>query len=131
MTIYVDSMFIPATVAGMRREWCHLVTDEYDSAELHPFAKSIGMRREWFQYKVKGRSLVAPPWLWHYDVTRALREKAIAAGATVLEGYSLNRIISAKRARFDALAPEEQVAERARWSALARGEESLTQEGLF
>ena len=131
MTIYVDSVFIKAQVGNIRGRWCHLVSDAYDSADLHDFARGIGLRREWFQFRNKGRTDPAPPWLWHYDVTEGKREQAIAAGAEVLEGFKLGTIMDRKRHIFDQLSTEDQAAERARWEAIALGREKWEQAGLF
>ena len=66
MTVYVDE-------EGIRwrgREWCHLVADSLD--ELHAFAAKLGLRRSWFQSKTHYP---------HYDVTMAVRTRALALGA--------------------------------------------------
>ncbi|WP_122720738.1 DUF4031 domain-containing protein, partial [Pseudomonas viridiflava] len=66
MTVYVDE-------EGIRwrgREWCHLVADSLD--ELHAFAARLGLRRSWFQSKT---------YYPHYDVTMAVRTRALALGA--------------------------------------------------
>lgn len=132
MTIYVDSVFIPATVKGHKANWCHLATDQYDSAELHPFALRIGLKRAYFQYKSKlSKGSVAPPWMWHYDVVETVRDKAIAAGAVVLPGWELGPIMSAKRALYDALSEVDRAAEEAHWKAIALGTETWEQAGLF
>lgn len=132
MTIFVDSVFIPASVGRHRSaKWCHLVTDRYDPAELHEFAAKIGLKREWFQYKLGATGRTGGPWTWHYDVTEAKRSAALEAGARQLEGWSLGEIISAKHANFNALSLEDQKAEMARWEAVALGHDSFTQQGLF
>lgn len=131
MTIYVDSMFIPARVGNIWARWSHLVSDVYDSADLHPFAQSIGLKRAWFQWHTKMSADPAPPWLWHYDVTEGKREQAIAAGAQVLEGFTLGPIMNRKRGIFDQLSEVEQARERARWEAIALGREKWEQAGLF
>lgn len=85
MTVYVDSMGIPATVGRYTSLWYHLMSDQLDPAELHEFASRIGMRRFWFQ---PGKSMVtrsADPVGDHYDVTHNKREEAIKAGAVVLD----------------------------------------------
>jgi hypothetical protein len=72
MSVYVDHAF----AVGDWGRWSgggHLQADSHD--ELHAFATRIGMRREWFQTK-PGR-----PENDHYDLTRALRERAISLGA--------------------------------------------------
>ena len=63
--VYVD------TLAEAKWKWgksCHLFADSID--ELHEFARAIGLKREWFQ---KGFP--------HYDLTTAMRKKAVSAGA--------------------------------------------------
>lgn len=132
VTIYVDSVFIPTTVKGHKSRWCHLVTDQYDSAELHPFATRIGLKRAYFQYrsKIPGTDC-APPWQWHYDVVESMRDKAIAAGAVVLPGWELGPIMQAKREIFGRLSEEDKQAERVRWEAIALGTEAWKQAGLF
>lgn len=127
MTIYVDSVFLP----WRGKKWCHLVSDQYDSAELHPFAQSIGLKREWFQWHTKMSSDPAPPWLWHYDVAEGMRLKAIEAGAMVLEGFKLGAIMDHKRKIFGQLSEEDKAAERVRWEAIALGREQWEQAGLF
>ena len=48
MTVYVDSLRIPATVGRITARWSHLVADSDD--ELHAFAARLGLRRAWAQY---------------------------------------------------------------------------------
>jgi hypothetical protein len=67
MAVYVDNM----QIEWRGKKWCHLVADSID--ELHVFAKNLGLRQEWFQY-----SASYP----HYDVTVAIRQKALKLGAT-------------------------------------------------
>ena len=77
MAVYVDDARIPARVGRIRARWSHLFADSQD--ELHAFAECIGLRRSWFQpgKPVGGK----PSRLWHYDVTDAMRARAIATGA--------------------------------------------------
>ena len=63
-------------VGRIRGRWSHLFADSQD--ELHAFGQSIGLRRAWFQ---PGKPGGKPSRLWHYDVTDAMRARAIAAGA--------------------------------------------------
>ncbi len=51
-------------------QWCHLFSDEKDPAfpELHRFAATLGMKREWFQGD-------------HYDLTPRRRDAALRVGA--------------------------------------------------
>ncbi len=71
--MYVDHAF----AAGDWGHWSgggHLQADTLE--ELHEFAASIGLRRQWFQAKP------ARPENDHYDLTRAGRELALRLGAT-------------------------------------------------
>ena len=77
MAVYVDDARIPARVGRIRARWSHLFADSQD--ELHAFAHSIGLKRAWFQ---PGKPIGGKPSrLWHYDVTEAMRARAIATGA--------------------------------------------------
>lgn len=72
MTVYVDHAF----AVGDWGRWSgggHMQADMAE--ELHTFAARLGLQREWFQTK-PGR-----PEKDHYDLTRSLRERAIAVGA--------------------------------------------------
>lgn len=83
MTVYVDELHEWGTIVGYRgpaaeqaervgakhgHMWCHLFADEKAPDELHVLAKSIGMRREWFQGD-------------HYDLVPPRRAAAVRAGA--------------------------------------------------
>lgn len=63
------------------RQWrynqaCHLFCDSPESLEeLHTLAQRIGLRRSWFQ-----SNSVLP----HYDLTASKRDKAIKAGANIV-----------------------------------------------
>ncbi len=68
MAVYVDDELIP----WRGKLWCHLVADSL--AELHAFARSLGLREAWFQSKS-----VYP----HYDVTVSVRDRALTMGASM------------------------------------------------
>lgn len=73
MTVYIDQY---PDWLGVPRKWVgggHLFAS--DLAELHAFARRLGLRREWFQ----GTGFP------HYDLTANKRRQAIERGATVLE----------------------------------------------
>lgn len=55
----------------------HLISDE-SIAELHRFAKKIGLRRPWFQADRKRGGNASFP---HYDVIGGMVGKALVAGA--------------------------------------------------
>jgi hypothetical protein len=75
MAVYVDDAFVAdsSTAWGRWTGGGHLMADTLD--ELHAFALSLGLRREWFQTR-PGR-----PEKDHYDMTRSKRDAAILAGA--------------------------------------------------
>lgn len=77
MTVYVDNMRMPARVGSINAKWSHLTADT--KAELHEFAQSIGLRREWFQEDASF------PTHWHYDVTDGKRALAIQRGAVPID----------------------------------------------
>lgn len=75
MTVYVDNAYIPHN----GKVWCHLMADSLE--ELHTFADAIGLKRSWFQ---TGN---------HYDVTQAMRNKAVARGAVQVTSRDLVPLI--------------------------------------
>ncbi len=80
MAILIDSFYNGAR--GPLRYWhrrCgHLVSD-LSLAELHEFAASLGLRREWFQAKS----------IPHYDLTGEVYELALARGATLVSSREI------------------------------------------
>ncbi len=71
MTVYVDEfrVWAPTNIRCFRNGSSHLTADTV--AELHEFAKSIGLAPEWYQ------PLSSP----HYDLTRSKRALALTSGA--------------------------------------------------
>lgn len=67
-----------AKISWRGRRWCHLVADSLD--ELHLFARSLGLRRAWFQAQAS---------LPHYDVTLEIRLIAVSRGARVVDRRTL------------------------------------------
>lgn len=84
MTVFVDN----ERIAWRGKLWCHLVADSLD--ELHEFAIALGLQRRWFQDKASYP---------HYDVTTAVRERALRQGA--LPGTKAQIIGSAKLLRVE------------------------------
>jgi hypothetical protein len=76
MGVYVDK---PRHRLG-RMVMCHMTADRLD--ELHDMADRLGVRR-WFQDK---------PGKPHYDLCKANRARAIAAGAVEVESRALLEI---------------------------------------
>ncbi|MGH9833054.1 MAG: DUF4031 domain-containing protein [Blastocatellia bacterium] len=75
MAILIDSFYNGARgPARYRHRRCgHLVSDA-SLEELHEFAESLGLRREWFQMKS----------IPHYDLTGELYQLALERGATLV-----------------------------------------------
>ena len=65
---------------------CHLFADT--EAELHVFARELGLKREWFQYH---------NWLSHYDLTAGMRALAVERGALDGENEVRRRCESFRR----------------------------------
>ena len=63
--------------------WCHMWSDSVE--ELHKFAEKIGLKKSWFQNKIK---------FPHYDLTPSKREIALHYGA---KEYSLKKWIIDQR----------------------------------
>lgn len=93
MAVYVDDAMIPAKLGRWPAKWSHLTADSDE--ELHAFAERLGLRRDWFQVNTLGRIEAN-----HYDVTMAVRGKAILAGAvaeTMREGAARRRAATKAR----------------------------------
>ena len=70
MAVYVDDAVWP----WKGQLWCHLLADSLD--ELHSFAQSIGLKREWFQGHTKYP---------HYDMNENRRKIAVKKGAIEID----------------------------------------------
>ena len=80
MAVYVDDAVHP-----WRGElWAHLLADTLD--ELHAFAALLGMPRRAFQDRASGA---------HYDVTAAMRTRAIALGARPISRHHDRALVHA------------------------------------
>lgn len=77
MAVYVDKAANPFG----RMVTCHMLADTV--AELHEFAARIGLKREWFQ----------PASRPHYDLSKAKRAEALAAGAIEVDRYELSALM--------------------------------------
>lgn len=97
MSVYVDDMFRKATVPNGARsvsgEWCHMEADTRE--ELDAMADKIGLRRSYIQK-------AGHPAYEHYDVTRPMRARAIAAGAIPMTMLELSEVRNRKRAAWRA-----------------------------
>lgn len=112
MAVYVDNERIPWR--GLY--WCHLVADSLE--ELHGFAASLGLKRAWFQDRASYP---------HYDVTTAVRDRALRLGA--LQADKAMLIACCKRLRAEFLASETESAAslgRAHQGSLTWTESSFT-----
>jgi len=87
------SVYIDAIVATLRtRTWpylqaCHLTADT--EAQLHGFAKRLGLKRIWFQNNT----------IPHYDLTRNKRQQAIRMGAIEIDRKQMAERIRKHRKR--------------------------------
>ncbi len=84
MAVYVDD----AQISWRGRAWCHLVADSLD--ELHAFAEELGLKRAWFQDRASYP---------HYDVTMAVRLRALRLGAR--SGDKKTVLDCCKRLKFE------------------------------
>ncbi|WP_454828101.1 DUF4031 domain-containing protein [Pseudoxanthomonas wuyuanensis] len=91
MAIYIDS----EAIRWRGRQWCHMVADTLE--ELHVFAARLGLERRWFQDRCRYP---------HYDVTMAVRSKALRMGAIDADRTML--IACCKRVRSQALSRHSQ-----------------------
>ncbi|MDR7193745.1 DUF4031 domain-containing protein [Luteimonas terrae] len=80
MTVYVDDAVHP----WRGERWAHLLADTLD--ELHAFAALLGIPRRAFQDRTSGA---------HYDVTAAMRERAITLGALPISRHQDRALVRA------------------------------------
>ncbi|MCD9098225.1 DUF4031 domain-containing protein [Luteimonas fraxinea] len=80
MTVYVDDAVHP----WRGERWAHLLADTLD--ELHAFAALLGMSRRAFQDRTSGA---------HYDVTAAMRARAITLGAMPISRHHDRALVRA------------------------------------
>ena len=85
MAVYVD----PARHAFGRMMMCHMMADS--TAELLDMADKIGVQRKWIQ---KAGTVYE-----HFDVSKAMRAKAVEAGAKEVTSRDLGWLIRARKAR--------------------------------
>lgn len=97
MTVYVDDVYIRATVGSTTSRWCHLFSDQDDPAELHALAERIGLRRAWFQPGRRPGDGSPDPTKDHYDVSEEARARAVAAGAVEISSHEGGRLRLARR----------------------------------
>ena len=90
MAVYIDNM----QIEWRGKRWCHLVADTLE--ELHAFAGTLGLRRDWFQTRASYP---------HYDVTVPMRRRALILGA--LEGDRVTIITCAKKLKFELAATKD------------------------
>ena len=89
MTIYVDALENWGwKMRGRKVDSCHMFTDALDLEELHLFAETIGMKRQWFQ-----PHRVAP----HYDLVPSRRAHAVSLGAMEVGRKEASAIWKARR----------------------------------
>lgn len=95
MTVYVDDAVHP--YRGMLM--CHMVADTL--AELHAMARRLGLPHAYFQCKSTG-NLVGEQVTPHYDLSKKVRSRAIAAGAVAVSSRDIIRLARLKRPDWQA-----------------------------
>lgn len=102
MTVYVDDLFtaVPHTAQARRHgnQWCHMIADG-DLTELHQMAARIGLKKSYFQH-------CSIP---HYDLTPAMRQRAIQNGAIAADREQLTPIRRAWMQRWHGGSPDWEV----------------------
>jgi len=88
MAVYVDDAVWP----WRGQLWCHLLADSLD--ELHQFAQSIGLKKEWFQGHTKYP---------HYDMNENRRKIAVKKGAIEIDKRTTIEKAKKLKAEFDLL----------------------------
>lgn len=86
MSVYVDE----ALIEYGRMQMSHMVADS--SEELLAMVDAIGVPRRWIQKAGTHRE--------HFDICKAKREKAIAAGAIPVDGRDIMRMMRGKVAAW-------------------------------
>lgn len=88
MAAYVDE----AVWEWRGQLWCHLLADSLD--ELHDFAQSIGLKKEWFQGHTKYP---------HYDMNKNRRYVAVKKGAIEIDKKTTIEKAKKLKAEFELL----------------------------
>lgn len=97
MSVYVDQVYVHPASRGTQahrvgsrygHRWCHLLGDSEE--ELHAFATSIGMKREWFD----PRDGVG----FHYNLVPPKRELALRRGAVEIDRRGVAGLLRRQRA---------------------------------
>lgn len=86
MAVYVDDFEVEANVNGLRRRWSHLVADSHD--ELVQFGRRLRLSTAWLQTRGTVRE--------HYDVTTAVRRRAISLGAVPVDYLQMQAVLDRK-----------------------------------
>ena len=89
MTIYVDEIRKHPETLLRFKNWCHMMTDQNDLAELHDMAEKIGHKPGWFQ---------PDPIHPHYDMVPSRRALAIKFGAIPVSAKKIIELCSFNRA---------------------------------
>ncbi|RDU99205.1 DUF4031 domain-containing protein [Trinickia dinghuensis] len=96
MTVYVDDMYQTEFGRYGLMKMSHMVADT--SAELLAMAKTIGVNAKWLQRAGEGGE--------HFDIAKAKRELAIAAGAVPITIRQCSAMCARRRVTGDLGTPE-------------------------
>jgi len=83
-TQYPDEMTRGVPARLRTAKWCHMVSDTSEE-ELHAFAASLGLKRQWAQLRPKSSAA-------HYDLTATKRALAVKLGAVEITSRELVRV---------------------------------------
>tara|TARA_B100002019_G_C21179931_1_gene553147 strand:+ start:746 stop:1075 length:330 start_codon:yes stop_codon:yes gene_type:complete len=85
MTVYVDTMQANFKYKNNHYKMSHMIADTEE--ELHSFAQSLGLKREWYQDQSKHK---------HYDISQSIKKKAIENGAIEVSQKTLAKLSKRK-----------------------------------
>jgi hypothetical protein len=110
MAVHVDDFEVDATVNGLRRRWTHLFA--YSHEELVQFGRRARLSTAWLQKRGTARQ--------HFDVTSAVRRRAIALGAIPVDYLGMQAILQRKASLMAGLPSEasDTLARSGRWEGL-------------
>jgi len=86
VSIIVDELRTYTGRGRLSGQWCHMLSDTGDMAELHAFAARLGLKREWLH-----DDTLAP----HYDLRPSKRALALELGAREVSWREFGKVVLA------------------------------------